>query len=101
MVEDKIGLHLHDRSTLGEALTAQEQALLNAWYTEKDADEAAILERRVVTVPNLQMLQMQVEVALAQLASTIAQLQQINAENERLKQEIAVLKQQLVIPKLA
>jgi hypothetical protein len=101
MVADEIGVRLHDRSTLGEVLTAEEQGLLDAWYAEKDGAEAVVLERRVVVMPSFQMLQVQLDLALTQLASSIVQLQQIRAENDRLRLEIVGLKQQLVMPKSA
>jgi hypothetical protein len=97
MVADEIGMRLHDRSTLGEVLTAEDQGLLDAWYAEKDGAEAVVLERRVVVMPSFQMLQVQLDLALAQLASSIAQLQQIGAENKRLHLEIVGLKRQLVM----
>jgi hypothetical protein len=33
MVSDELGMQLHDRETIGESLTAQEKAQLEAWYT--------------------------------------------------------------------
>jgi uncharacterized protein YigA (DUF484 family) len=101
MVADEIGMPLHHRSTLGEVLNSGEQALLEAWYEQKDVAEAAMLERQVTMMPSLQMLQMQLETALTQLSNSIARLQQISAENEQLRLEIMGLKQQLTIPRSA
>jgi hypothetical protein len=101
MIADEIGMPLHDRSTLGDVLNPEEQALLEAWYAQKDTAEAAMLERQVTMLPSLQMLQVQLEAALTQLSSSIAQLQQIGAENEQLRLEIAGLKRQLTLPRSA
>jgi hypothetical protein len=57
MVSDEIGMQLHDRETIGEPLTAQEKAQLEAWYTQKDVAEAAMLEADQVPLPNLVVLQ--------------------------------------------
>jgi hypothetical protein len=34
----------YTRETIGEPLTAQEKAQLEAWYAQKDVAEAAVLE---------------------------------------------------------
>jgi hypothetical protein len=57
MVADELGMRLHDRSTMGEVLTMEEQGLLDAWYVEKDGAEAVVLERRVVVMPSLRRYQ--------------------------------------------
>jgi hypothetical protein len=85
MVADELGMRLHDRSTMGEVLTMEEQGLLDAWYAEKDGAEAVVLERRVVVMPSFQMLQVQLDLALAQLAGSIGLTQQISVENDRLR----------------
>jgi hypothetical protein len=44
MLSDEFGMQLHDREAMGESLTIQEKAQLEAWYAPKDAAETAILE---------------------------------------------------------
>ena len=101
MGTDEMGMLLHDRATLGEVLTLEEQFRLDAWYAEKDAEEALLLKQENISVPDLQLLQQQLALALTQLASTSEQLQQINSENQHLRQDIRGLKQRLVIPRSA
>lgn len=98
MVSDEIGMQLHDRETIGEPLTAQEKAQLEAWYAQKDVAEAAMLEAAQVPLPNLVVLQDQVDTAISQLTVGVQQLQQITQENKSLREEIAKIKQQLAIP---
>jgi hypothetical protein len=101
MVSDKLGMELHDRSTLGEVLTHQEQAQLEAWYAEKDRAETAMLQKPQHPLPNLATLQTQVDMAIEQLALSTQQLQKITIENKSLREEIAELKQQLATPQSA
>jgi cell division protein FtsB len=98
MVSDELGMQLHDRETIGEPLTAQEKAQLEAWYAQKDAAEAAMLKAAQVPLPNLVVLQDQVDTVISQLTVGVQQLQQITQENRSLRKEIAELKQQLAIP---
>jgi hypothetical protein len=98
MVSDELGMRLHDRETIGEPLTVQEKAQLEAWYTQKDVAEAAMLEANRGPLPNLVMLQDQVDIVISQLNVGVQQLQQITQENKSLREEIAEIKQQLAIP---
>jgi hypothetical protein len=98
MVSDELGMQLHDRDTIGEPLTAQEKAQLEAWYAQKDVAEAAMLEAGQVPLPNLVVLQDQVDTVISQLTVGVQQLQQITQENKSLREEIAEIKQQLAIP---
>jgi hypothetical protein len=98
MVSDELGMQLHDRETIGEPLTAQEKEQLEAWYAQKDAAEAAMLKAAQVPLPNLVVLQDQVDTVISQLTVGVQQLQQITQENRSLREEIAELKQQLAIP---
>jgi hypothetical protein len=77
MVSDEIGMQLHDRETIGEPLTAQEKAQLEAWYAQKDVAEAAMLAADQVPLPNLVVLQDQVDTVISQLTVGVQQLQQI------------------------
>jgi hypothetical protein len=98
MTSDELGMQLHDRETTGELLTPQEKMQLADWYAQKDAAEAAMLEAAQVPLPNLVMLQDQVDRAIVQLTVGVQQLQQITQENKSLREEIAEIKQRLSLP---
>jgi hypothetical protein len=101
MISDELGMQLHDRETIGESLTTEEQAQLEAWYAQKDAVETAMLEATQVPLPSLVMLQDQVDVAIEQLTDGVQRLNQITQENKLLREEIAEIKQQFTIPRSA
>ncbi len=101
MISNELGLRLHDRDTLGQPLTAQEQEQLTAWYAEQDAAEAALLEAHAIPLPSLTALQFQVNQANEQLSLGVQRLQQIMLDNDVLREEIASLKQQLASPRSA
>lgn len=100
MILKELGIQLHDRWTRGQVLTDEEQAQLEVWYQQQDAEEAKQLHLASTTV-EISDLQAQVEAALAQLATVIQRVQQITAENEALRREISTLRQQLTTLKLA
>jgi hypothetical protein len=97
MIGDEIGMQLHDRETVGESLTTQEKAQLEAWYAQKDAAEMVMLEATRVPLPNLVMLQDQVDATIKQLTDGVQRLDQITQENKSLREEIAEMKQQFTI----
>jgi hypothetical protein len=101
MLSDELGMQLHDRETIGEPLTAQEKAQLEAWYTQKDAAEKSMLEATQMPLPNLVMLQDQVDIAIEQLTTGVQRLHQITQENKSLREEISEIKQQLTVPRSA
>jgi methyl-accepting chemotaxis protein len=101
MLSDELGMQLHDRETIGEPLTAQEKAQLDAWYTQKDAAEKSMLEVAQVSLPNLVALQDQVDIAIEQLTAGVQRLHQMTQENKSLRKEIAEIKQQLAVPRSA
>ena len=109
MLSDELGMQLHDsfactggdRETIGEPLTAQEKAELEAWYAQKDAAEKSMIQVTHVPLPNLVLLQDQVDIAIEQLSAGVQRLQQITQENKSLREEIAEIKQQLIIPQSA
>ncbi len=101
MLSDALGMQLHNRETTGELLTTQEKAQLEAWYAQKDAAETAMLNVSQVPLPNLAVLQEQVDITLSQLTAGVQRLQQITQENKSLRAEIAQLKQQFTLPQSA
>jgi hypothetical protein len=101
MLSDELGMQLHDRETIGEPLTAQEKAQLEAWYAKKDAAEKSMLEAAQVPLPNLVVLQDQIDIAIEQLTVGVQRLHQITQENKSLREEIAEIKQQLTVSRSA
>ena len=101
MLSDELGMQLHDRETIGESLTTQEKVQLEAWYAQKDAAEMAMLEAAQVPLPNLVMLQDQVDATIRHLTDGVERLYQITQENKSLREEIAEIKQQFTIPRSA
>ncbi len=85
MVNDQLGMQLHDRDTLGEPLTTQEQAQLAEWYAAKDATEATMFAAPQTILPNLAALETQVDRAIAELAISTQLLQRITIENKFLR----------------
>jgi hypothetical protein len=101
MLSDEIGMQLHDRETIGEPLTLQEKAQLEAWYAKKDAAERSMLEAAQVSLPNLVVLQDRVDIAIAQLTLDVQQLHQFTQENKSLREENAEIKKLLAVPQSA
>ena len=95
MISDDLGQVLHDRSTRGETLSAEEQLQLERWYEAQDKLESQLLaltpDKKAVA-----NLQSQIEGALTQLISLTNRIQQVASENELLRQEINSLRHQLV-----
>jgi hypothetical protein len=91
---DELAKQLHDKATRGLALSAEEQAQLEAWYTEQDQQEHAIL-RPTGASQQLVTLHTHVETALAQLLTVTQRIQELTVHNETLRREIAVLQRQL------
>ena len=94
MSKDELAQQLHDKATLGESLSAEEEALLQQWYARQDQDEDAMLTR---TVPpeSVAALQTQVDAALAQLLTVSQRIQVLTAENEAVRRDIAALQRLL------
>lgn len=91
---DELAQQLHDKATRGLALSAEEQARLEAWYAEQDQQERAVLGP-TGSSQRLATLHTQVETALAQLLTITQRIQELTVHNETLRREIAVLQRQL------
>jgi uncharacterized coiled-coil DUF342 family protein len=98
---DELGFVLHDRSTTGESLTAEEEQQLKAWYEARDEAEAVWLNSGSEIRPDLANLHSQIDVALNELTVVTQRIQQVSFENQEIRQEIADLYQQLAIPRSA
>jgi len=83
---------LHDKLTGGLALTAEEQASLDAWYAQLDRDESSVLAG---TPPSqtLAGLYVEIETVTGQLVRTTQRIQATTAENDRLRRELAELRE--------
>lgn len=85
---------LHFRRSLGEALTADEQSDLDAWYAEQDQAEALALGQSS-EVNDLSPLKQQIDAILERIVTTSQSIQVIANENEILRRENMALRQQL------
>jgi hypothetical protein len=81
---------LHDRSTRGLALSADEQVELDAWYAALDQTEV-IGQPAGAAPPSVEPLQSQVDEALTTLRGVTERIQELAAGNDALRREIAVL----------
>jgi hypothetical protein len=94
MITDDVAKELHDRATRGMALSAAEQAELDAWYARQDAEESARLTRTHAP-DSLAALRAQVDEAISELWVVTQQVQALSAENESVRREVAELQRQL------
>ncbi len=85
---------LHLRRSLGEALTADEQSYLDAWYAEQDQAEALALGLST-EANDLSPLKKQVGAILEHIVTTSLSIQTMANENEALRRENQALRQQL------
>lgn len=84
---------LHDRATRGEPLTTDEQAMLDAWYSQEDQAESELLISPASEMAT--QLRDQVAAAAAQLESISQHIRVAVAENEQVRREISLLQRQL------
>jgi hypothetical protein len=94
MISDEMARMLHDRATRGIALSADEQAELDHWYSQQDECETDMLTR-AAPAGDLFRLRKDVDGALAQLQGVTHRVKALVGENETIKREIAVLQAQL------
>ena len=90
---DEFAKQLHDKATRGLALSAEDQAHLEAWYTEQNQREHAILGP-MGSSQRLATLRTQVKTALAHLLTATLRIYEINVYNETLRREIALFQRQ-------
>jgi predicted nucleic acid-binding Zn-ribbon protein len=85
---------LHDKATRGITLSIIEQVQLDAWYTQQDQEESALLTQ---TPPpqTLVALQTQIDTTVARLLAVTQRLQELEKHNEALRRDIAALQQRL------
>lgn len=90
MIPDEIGQKLHDRSTRGGALTAEEQEQLRHWYARHDQEEMAQLSAAPFA-SRLDDLQSRVQQVTAQVVAQAQRIEALTVENAQLRQEIGSL----------
>ncbi len=96
MTEDTLARQIHDKATRGGILTEAERAALEAWYNEKDHEEAVLLHSSTsASLTTLDALREQVAAALARLREETGRIQAQADENEALRREIAALSERL------
>jgi hypothetical protein len=100
MISDQLGGLLHGRSSRGEVLNDLERSQLDAWYAEKDAQEAKVLKMPVVEVDCV-ALQAKIDAALEKIGTVSQGIRQVSAENSVLRQEIVELQQALMVAESA
>ena len=83
LVDDELGMALHNRATCGHQLTFEEQLQLDAWYEAMDR-----LEREDLNLNRPSRLETQID-AVLKTNEMIVQ------DNDKLRKEIAFLEAQL------
>ena len=94
MIDDELGKQLHVKATLGEPMTEEEKASLEAWYAKQDAEERALLEKNYETF-SIDELQKQIKEDWAQIVASAQHIQELTSQNEAIKKENARLQELL------
>lgn len=89
------GQYLHNRSTRGLPLSAEEQIELQGWYDEMDEAEGKILNAARKDV-DVTALRAQMDAVNQQLLAEVKRLQEITLENNRLLSINIALQEQLL-----
>ena len=95
MTDPQMALGLHEKVSLGQALSPEEQSLLDDWYALQDGTEQAHV-RYPTAPPSLDVLRQKIEASLAELVLLSGKIQQFHAQNENLRSENARLQHQLI-----
>jgi hypothetical protein len=94
MIAEDIGKALHDRATRGQPLSADDQAVLDAWYAQQDAEEGVLLAE-CPPLQDLEALRAEVDAARSLLGTVVQRIQMQAVENDRLRSENAELQRRL------
>jgi septal ring factor EnvC (AmiA/AmiB activator) len=95
MISDEVARKLHDRSSRGKTLSAEEQKQLQNWYASQDTAESEMLGL-TISEKTVASLQAQIDAALTQLMTVTKHIQEVASENETLRREIDALRHQLM-----
>lgn len=79
------GPGLHDRHTRGELLSLEEQAWLDSWYIQIDADEHVQILGHSGTSSTPTAIQEQINATIIRIHAVAKQIQSTTTENERLR----------------
>jgi hypothetical protein len=79
-MELSVGQKLHARSVNGDALSADERRVLEAWYAEQDAEEHALLSRS--RNGDNESLRKQIADALSQISIVADRIRELDLKNE-------------------
>jgi hypothetical protein len=99
MISDQIGQRLRDRSIRGESLSAEERAILDAWYARHDAEEqqlfaAARLKRET-------SLHERIQDTIARMTILTRKMEESLAESKQLQDELTAICRQSVEEEVA
>ncbi len=87
MIPDQLGGLLHSRSSRGEALSNLEIEQLDAWYAEKDSQEARLLKMSGSDIDCV-ALQAKIDASLEKISAVSQEIRQVSSGNAILRQEI-------------
>jgi len=90
MASNELGQQLHGRAVRGEALSAEEQAQLEAWYAEMDRAEMARLSS-AASAKAVESLRDEADAELERIITITKRIQKTVEENEALRREISKL----------
>jgi hypothetical protein len=94
MLTDEAAVKLHHRASLGEKLSPEEGAALEAWYAKQDAEEMAALAAAPLS-QDVRAIQERIKALLARLVRVTGRIHALAVENERLYSEVRILREQL------
>ena len=86
MVDDQIGIQLHQKSFKGEKLTEFEQKQLQIWYAQRDRAEASKLNSEA-TISTTEQIRVQITDMLNRITQITQHIQAIAQENDSIRQE--------------
>jgi hypothetical protein len=92
IIDDKLGVKLHDRATTGGQLSAEEQEQLRSWYDAKDREEAEMLRANRKNLFTDGEIDERIRETLRVIQTLLKKTEETEAENELLRQEIAELR---------
>ncbi len=89
MISDEAAQQLHDRATRGEPLSAEERAILDAWYARQDAEEAEQLA--IGWLEQETSLRERMKDVLTRMTLLTQKMQEAIVESKQLQEELAAL----------
>ncbi len=92
MISDNIAQRLHDRATRGESLSADERAVLDAWYAQQDAEERQQLATG--RLENETSLHERIKDTLVRMTILTRKMEESLAESKQLQEELTTICQQ-------